>query len=92
MTIDGTSLLKTIDDNLGYFPNSPEFGLVASCTTRLETTGNKIYQARDKILNYFGDKPFVVFYVGGESTYSPKKGLNYVNISFNSAIFWNEDY
>ena len=30
------------------------------------------------------------FYVGGESTYSPQNGLNYVNMSFNSAVFWND--
>ena len=90
LTIDGSSLLKTIDDNLGSFPNNPEFGLIASCTTRLETTGNKIYRARNNVLQYFGNKPFIVFYVGGESTYSPEKGLNYVNISFNSAIFWDD--
>jgi len=91
LTIDGRSLLEAIDKNLLSFPNPPEFGLVASCTTRLETMGDKVYQERDRILRYFGDRPFIVFYSGGESTYSPQKGLNYVNMSFNSAIFWNEN-
>ncbi|MCJ7570473.1 MAG: hypothetical protein MUO82_01140, partial [Candidatus Thermoplasmatota archaeon] len=45
LTIDGTSLLKTIDDNLSSFPKNPNFGLIASCTTRLETLGNKIYKS-----------------------------------------------
>ena len=89
LTIDGRSLLQTIDNNFKFFPNKPEFGLVSSCNTRLITMGNKIYLARDRFLNYFDEKPFIVFYVGGESTYSPKKGLNYVNMSFNSAIFWD---
>jgi len=91
LTIDGRSLLETINKNLESFPSSPEFGIIASCTTRLETMGDKIYRARDRILRYFGENPFIVFYVGGESTYSPEKGLNYINMSFNSALFWNEN-
>ena len=89
LTIDGKGLLETIDKNLSTFNNKPNFGLMASCTTRLETMGDKIYQARDKILKYFDDRPFIVFYVGGESTYSPERKLNYVNMSFNSALFWD---
>ncbi len=91
LTIDGKGLLETIDMNLSSFPSNPEFGLIASCTTRLETMGNKIYQARDRILHYFNDRPFIVFYVGGESTYSPKRKIKYVNMSFNSAIFFNSE-
>jgi hypothetical protein len=49
--------------------------------------GSKIYQAKERIQKYFGENPFIVFYVGGESTYSPENGLNYVNMSFNSAVF-----
>ena len=63
--------------------------LISSCTTRLITMGRSIYEARDYLLNYFKDKPFLVFYVGGESTYSKENGLNFVNMSFNSAIFWD---
>ena len=88
LTIDGRSLLKTIDDNLGAFPRKPKFGLISSCTTRLETMGDRIYKARERVMNYFDNSPFIVFYVGGESTYSPEKGFNYVNMSFNSAVFW----
>lgn len=90
LTIDGRSLLEAIDQNLSSFTNAPEFVLISSCTTRLETMGDKIYQSQNRILKYFDKKPFIVFYVGGESTYSPEKGLNYVNMSFNSAIFWKD--
>ncbi len=90
LTIDGKRLLDTIDFNLSSMKIQPEFGLISSCTTRLETMGNRIYQARYRISKYMKDSPFIVFYVGGESTYSPEKGLNYANMSFNSAIFWNE--
>ncbi len=80
-----------IGENLEMLSTKPDFGLIASCTTRLETMGDKIYQARDRVLKYFDDKPFIVFYVGGESTYSPEKGLNYVNMSFNSAVFFSKN-
>ncbi len=91
LTIDGRNLIKTIDDNLKSCPSSPSFGLISSCTTRLITMGDKIYQAREHVLDYFKDKPFIVFYVGGESTYSPKNGLNFVNMSFNTSIFSNNE-
>jgi hypothetical protein len=88
LTIDGRRLLETVDHNLESFPHQPEFGLISSCATRLITMGDKVYQSRDRILKYFGDHPFIVFYVGGESTYSPEKGLTFVTTSFNSALFW----
>jgi len=89
LTIDGSRLLDNIDINFSSLKFQPEFGLMSSCTTRLETMGNKIYQSRDRISKYMKDSPFIVFYVGGESTYSPKKGLNYSNMSFNTAVFGN---
>jgi hypothetical protein len=83
-------LLNTIESNLSSFPNKPEFGLIASCSTRLITMGGMAYRARDSVIDYFGKRPFIVFYVGGESTYSPEKKLIYTNMSFNTAIFWKE--
>jgi len=91
LTIDGRGLLETIDKNLGSYSKTPSFGIIASCTTRLETMGDKLYYARDRILKYFNDKPFIVFYVGGESTYTPEKGFTYINMSFNSALFWDDN-
>jgi len=88
LTIDGKRLLETIDHNLESYLHQPKFGLIASCATRLITMGDKVYQSRDRILKYFGDNPFIVFYVGGESTYSPQKGLTFITTSFNSALFW----
>jgi len=88
LTIDGKRLLKAIDKNLQSYPCKPAFGLISSCATRFETMGNSVYQAKNKIDKYFGNNPFIVFYVGGESTYSPNNGLNYMNLSFNSALFW----
>jgi hypothetical protein len=86
LTIDGKRLLDAIDDNIGSLDVHPDFGLISSCTTRLETLGYKVYTARDRIDSFMDGKPFIVFYVGGESTYSPKTGLDYSNMSFNTAF------
>ncbi len=91
LTIDGKSILDAIDANLKSFSDVSEFGLISSCTTRLETLESEIYQAKERIQKYFDNRPFLVFYVGGESTYSPEKGLDYANMSFNTAIFWKEE-
>ncbi|MDG6218052.1 MAG: FIST N-terminal domain-containing protein [Candidatus Thermoplasmatota archaeon] len=89
LTTSGQRILDAIDINLKNYPCKPSFGLISSCATRLETMGSNIYQAKNMIEKYFDNNPFIVFYVGGESTYSPEVGLNYMNFSFNSALFWN---
>lgn len=88
LTIDGQGLLQAVRDNIASFPPDPMFGLIASCTTRLETLGAKVYEVQGILKEYFKEKPFIDFYVGGESTYSEKKGLKYMNISFNSSVFY----
>ncbi|MCK5031364.1 MAG: hypothetical protein KAR64_07855, partial [Thermoplasmatales archaeon] len=55
LTIDGSRLLDNIDINFSSLKIQPEFGLMSSCTTRLETMGNRIYQARDRISKYMKD-------------------------------------
>ena len=89
LTIDGKGLLQAVKENLQSFPNNPEFGLIASCTTRLETLEDYSYQVNEYLNEYFDKKPFIEVYVGGESTYSPHKGLVFMNMSFNTAIFWD---
>lgn len=86
LTIDGKGLFEAIDRNLEFIDFNPSFGLISSCITRFETLGHKIYEIRDRVNTYLKDKPFIVFYVGGESTYSQANGLEYSNISFNSAL------
>jgi hypothetical protein len=86
LTIDGKGLLNAVDNNLTGCSFHPIFGLISSCTTRLVTLGDKIYYVRDRIKNYIHDTPFIVFYVGGESSYSKENGYEYANISFNSGI------
>jgi hypothetical protein len=86
LTIDGKGLFNAIDDNLNYIDFTPKFGLISSCITRFETLGFNIYDIRERVLSHMRDKPFIVFYVGGESTYSQSTGLKYSNISFNSSV------
>ena len=87
LTIDGKGLFNAIDENLNYIDFTPQFGLISSCITRFETLGYNMYDIRERVLTHMRDKPFIVFYVGGESTYSRSTGLSYSNISFNSTVF-----
>ena len=86
LTIDGKRLLDAVDVNLAHLPFEPDFGLMSSCITRLETLGNKVYEIRNRVERHMQGHPFIVFYVGGESTYSKEYGFDYSNISFNSAL------
>jgi hypothetical protein len=91
LTIDGKRLFDAVDENFSTIPfKTPEFGIISSCTTRLETLGNKIYHVKDQVQHVLQNQPFIIFYVGGESTYSPENGLDYANMSFNTAIFWEK--
>jgi len=86
LTIDGKGLFNAIDENLNYIDFTPQFGLISSCITRFETLGYNMYDIRERVLTHMRNKPFIVFYVGGESTYSQSTGLKYSNISFNSTV------
>jgi len=86
LTIGGKGLFEAIDQNLNYIDFTPQFGLISSCITRFETLGYNMYDVRKKVQDYMKQRPFIVFYVGGESTYCKETGLKYSNISFNSMI------
>ena len=86
ITIDGKGLFEAIDKNLNFIDFKPQFGLISSCIIRFETLGYNMYDVREKVQMYMQNQPFIVFYVGGESTYSKETGIKYSNISFNSMI------
>jgi len=86
LTIDGKRLLGAVDKNMNHIDFAPQFGLMSSCTTRFETLGTKIFDIRTRVDGHMKGNPFIVFYIGGESTYSKTNGLEYSNISFNSAL------
>ncbi len=88
MTISGKKMINSLEDNLKVFRNiKPEFGLYSTCITIAQALGNDITTIRQKVKNYFRDKPFILFFCAGEGSYSPEKGITYANMSYNSAIF-----
>jgi len=91
LTVSGRNLVNAMNDNLKSFGNlQPEFGLFSSCMTILETLGFKMTMVREEILEYFKDKPFLMFLSAGEGTYSPMKDITFANMSFNTAIFGHD--
>jgi hypothetical protein len=88
LTMSGNSLVDAMKENLSYFNQiNPKFGIGTFCITILETLGNNLNNVRENLLDYFKDKPFLMFVCAGEGTYNPKKSLTYANMSFNTAIF-----
>jgi hypothetical protein len=65
----------------------PKFGLIVSCAMRLTAIGNKIYQTRDTLLEYFKDTPFLLIYTAGEGIYTPETGLCVLEESMNLNVF-----
>lgn len=90
LTTSGKDLINAVSDNLeNYKNNDINFGLIVSCGIRLMTLSKNIYKVRDILLDHFEEKPFLLFYTNGESTYCPEEGLKSCNDTFNSAVFWN---
>jgi hypothetical protein len=86
----GKSLIKSVDDNLDKFRNKQIlFSLIVSCAARLETLGSHISTTRKKLLDFFGDKSFLLIYAGGEDVYTPPDDIRHMNESFNVACFYN---
>jgi hypothetical protein len=87
-TVSGSDLVNAMKENL-RFHNSiqPEFGLSSTCMTILNTLGYKMNILRDEMLDYFKEKPFLMFLSAGEGTYSPTKDITYANMSINTAVF-----
>ena len=91
LTVSGKKLVQAIQENLDYCGSlKPEFGLISTCTTILETLGYKIDMVKNELSDYFDDKPFIMFLSAGEGTYSKEKDITYANMSFNTAIFGRE--
>ena len=90
LNISGEEILEAVDENIQYVNRCiemPLFGIHISCITRLITLGKEINAVRRKLLDFYNGRPFLVIYVAGEGTYTPKHGLTYSNMSFNSAVF-----
>jgi len=87
LTVSGNNLVNAVKQNLDFFENlDPEFGIISSCVTILATLGNNMYKVREHVMDYFNDKPFLMFWCAGEGTYSPDNNITYANMSFNTAV------
>lgn len=89
LSTSGKGLISAVTENLeNYGSINPSLGLISACAIRLQTLGINVFKVREILMNYFKDTPFLLFYVGGEMSYSPENGLRYGNDTFNTAIFW----
>lgn len=92
LTVSGKDLINAVKENLHFFDTiQPEFGLFSACMTILQTLGDKTNIIQEELHKYFKDKSFLLFYSAGEGTYSRAKEITYANMSFNTAIFGNEE-
>jgi hypothetical protein len=88
LTVSGRDLISAVQENLRSFQGlEPEFGLFSACMTILATLGRRTTMIHQELQQYFGDKPFLLFYSAGEGTYTQDKQITYANMSFNAAIF-----
>jgi len=88
LSASGESLINAVDENLKKFENKKnELGIIVSCAARLETLGKNIFKVREKLIDFFGEKEFILIYAGGEDTYSREHITRHINESFNVAVF-----
>jgi len=91
LSASGKELVKAVDNCLIHFSeHEPSFGLIFSCGIRLDTLGSQIFGIRDKLLDYFKEKPFLLTYVTGEGFFKPNENLKYGNDTFNISVFWDK--
>lgn len=84
----GKSLIKSTDDTLSLIKKNPEFGLIFSCASRVQTLGEKSYIVSGHLQNYFKDKSFLSLFTAGEGMCSPRTEPTYATMAFNAGIFW----
>ncbi len=86
LNLSGQGLLNSIDENITMPSERVDMVLISSCAMRLLALGKHTYSVYEKLKDKLGDKPFLLYYVAGEATYS-ERGLKYGNYTFNSAVF-----
>lgn len=96
LTLSGKDLINAVQENINYFQaklqgNKPCFGLISSCGMRLLTLGKNVNLVRDKLLDFYKNTPFILYYVAGEGSYSPTNGLTQGNYTFNMGNFWKSN-
>jgi len=96
LTLSGKDLINAVQENINYFQaklqgNKPCFGLISSCGMRILTLGKNVNLVRDKLLDFYKNTPFILYYVAGEGSYSPTNGLTQGNYTFNMGNFWKRN-
>ncbi len=87
MSSSGMDILESVDRNLkGCDRDAVITGWISSCATRLDSLGNEVFKIREKLLDFFGNKPFLLVYMGGEDSYSKERDGRHLYESFNSLI------
>jgi len=67
--------------------SKPKFGLFSECATRVFTLGSHVYKEQEYLKSFFGNTPFLVLYMGGESSYTSDKKTIYGNELFCGSLF-----
>jgi len=90
LNLSGRGLLESVDEHLDRCNDQTELALFSACAMRLLALGNHSYAIHKKIKEKLKDTPFIVYFLGGEATYSQNHGLEYGNYLFSSTIFNKE--
>jgi len=85
----GRELIESVDENLNNFKNKDiTFSLIVECTARLETIGAHVYKIWERLKSFYGNKPFLQVYAGGEQAWAKNYGGGHHSESFNVVSFW----
>ena len=88
LTASGADLLNAVDSILDKVISDNLLAcFLVSCAIRLNTLGEKIYTIHKKLVNVFGETPFLLIYVAGESTHKPNETMHHCNMTFNALTF-----
>jgi hypothetical protein len=93
-TVSGKGLMNAIDTAISCLDDKKHdfiFSFIVSCTARLEALGQYIYAEQEKLLDFFGEKPFVVIYASGEDSVGSAGRWVRRNESFNITGFFEGD-
>ncbi|MCX6776277.1 MAG: hypothetical protein NT130_05515 [Candidatus Micrarchaeota archaeon] len=89
LSSSGKDLISSVDEHVEQCKKiKPLFSIFISCATIIVTLGAHIYEIWEKINSVYGNTPYLVGYVAGESTFSSNKELKYGNHTFNSLVLW----
>jgi len=87
LSASGKSLMNSIDLNLEIFKDKEIFmAFGICCAIMLQTLGSNVFHIQRKLLEVFGESPFLLLYGAGIDAYTPQKGGYHINMAFNMGI------